>query len=79
MLRSSPHAAAMRRATLCDVAVDHASSLTSSVKTQVVWLGRPWVVWLGRPCVRSDAGTSATLASHAARRASYAQTGSSPS
>eukprot|EP00965_Chrysotila_dentata_P009460 308183-Pleurochrysis_carterae.AAC.1 len=63
-LGSSPHAAAMRRATLCDVAVDHASSLTSSVKKGVL---------LGRPCVRSDSGTPAILDNHAARRASYAQ------
>eukprot|EP00965_Chrysotila_dentata_P121613 4020297-Pleurochrysis_carterae.AAC.1 len=63
-LGSSPHAAAMRRATFLDVSVDHASSFSSSVKKGLV---------LGRPCVRSDSGTLATRASHAARRASYAQ------
>eukprot|EP00965_Chrysotila_dentata_P093138 3076391-Pleurochrysis_carterae.AAC.1 len=67
---SSPHAAAILRATRCDVDVDHALPSSPSVKKGVR---------LGLPGVRSAAGTPASRISHAARSASYAQSGSAPS
>eukprot|EP00965_Chrysotila_dentata_P139088 4599635-Pleurochrysis_carterae.AAC.1 len=59
----------MRRASLREVAVVHTVAPSSSVKNGVV---------LPRPAVRSSTGTLHSLATHAARSASYAHRGSAP-
>eukprot|EP00965_Chrysotila_dentata_P263107 6214763-Pleurochrysis_carterae.AAC.7 len=66
---SRPHAPAMRRASLREVAVIHAAAPSSSVKKGVV---------LPCPAVRSATGTLRSRVTHAARSASYAHRGSAP-